>query len=108
MAVTVCGNEREEQGRQSFLKGDARQDAITPGREGGDTARDGSAASGPGPARPEREREGPPGPVRVTKRELSCSDQRQKKLVETGDASVSGRDDQYVEHHHRAGPGHEH
>lgn len=56
MAVTVCGNEREEQGRQSFLKGDARQDAITPGREGGDTARDGSAASGPGPARPERER----------------------------------------------------
>lgn len=104
MAVTVCGNEREEQGRQSFLKGDARQDAITPGREGGDTARDGSAASGPGPARPEREREGPPGPVRVTKRELSCSDQRQKKLVETGDASVSGRDDQYVEHHHhRAG-----
>ena len=49
-----------EQGRQNFLKGDARQDAIIPGqrregREGGASARDGSV-SGPGPARPERGR----------------------------------------------------
>ena len=55
MAVEPCVGMREgRQGRQSFLKGDARQDAI---REGGDTARDGSGASGPVPARPERERE---------------------------------------------------
>ena len=61
MAVTVCGNEREEQGRQSFLKGDARQDAITPGREG--ETRPGTEVLRAAPARPDqRERErGRPG-----------------------------------------------
>ena len=54
--MAVCGNEREEQGRQSSSKVTLDRTPSVGGEGGGDSARDGSSVSGPGPARPERER----------------------------------------------------
>ena len=91
-----------EQGRQNFLKGDARQDAIIPGQRreggGGASARDGSV-SGPGPARPERGR-GHSESESQSENRAEKLRYRQKKLVETGEMSAGPHtgDDHNVEH----------
>jgi len=88
VAVEPCVGMREgRQGRQSFLKGDARQDAIREG--GGDSARDGSGASGPGPARPDRERgAGRAGQSHKARTEETCRDGPGMRACGAGRARV--------------------